>query len=306
MDRVAEAAGVAKGTLYLYFPSKDALYLGVSERRARQRLSRLPEPVADPKLPVVERLRRSIGVMVEFYDQRRDFLQFYATEEPRLSDARNRIIEGSRERGFNFFASLIEEGIRIRVFSRASIRASRLSRSRARFARCCCITAPSRPVAELEPRARQHDASIARRGSVAALPAGASAMIRTLVRRVIRLAILAGIVAGFYFFGRSYLWPPEDRSTIKVVGMIEAPEVNITSRIGGRIKQLDLLEGDHVTKGQVVALDRGYRSQKSARASRRRTLLIRRPTWRRRGATSRAMKHSRRRTCLRPRLAMTR
>ena len=79
-------------------------------------------------------------------------------------------------------------------------------------------------------------------------------MIRTLVRRLIRLGILAGIVAGFYFFGRVYLWPPEDRSTIKVVGMIEAPEVNITSRIAGRIKQLDLLEGNHVTKGQVVAM----------------------------------------------------
>jgi HlyD family secretion protein len=79
-------------------------------------------------------------------------------------------------------------------------------------------------------------------------------MIRTLVRRVIRLAILAGVVLGIYFFGRAYLWPPEDHSTIKVVGMIEAPEVNITSRIAGRIKQLDLLEGDHVKKGQVVAL----------------------------------------------------
>ena len=79
-------------------------------------------------------------------------------------------------------------------------------------------------------------------------------MIRTLVRRVIRLAIFAGIIAGFYFFGRNYLWPPEDRSTIKVVGMIEAPEVNITSRIAGRIKQLDLIEGDHVKKGQTVAL----------------------------------------------------
>src|SRR5271168_4373335 len=79
-------------------------------------------------------------------------------------------------------------------------------------------------------------------------------MIRTLVRRVIRLAILAGVAAGFYFFGRVYLWPPEDRSSIKVVGMIEAPEVNITSRIAGRIRQLDLIEGDHVTKGQVVAL----------------------------------------------------
>ena len=79
-------------------------------------------------------------------------------------------------------------------------------------------------------------------------------MIRTFLRRFIRLAILAGIVLGFYFFGRAYLWPPEDRSTIKVVGMIESPEVNITSRIAGRIKQLDLLEGAHVTKGQAVAL----------------------------------------------------
>ena len=78
-------------------------------------------------------------------------------------------------------------------------------------------------------------------------------MIRTLVSRALRLAILAGVLFGVYFFGRAYLWPPEDRSTIKVVGMIEAPEVNITSRIAGRIKQLDLLEGDHVKKGQVVA-----------------------------------------------------
>jgi RND family efflux transporter MFP subunit len=77
-------------------------------------------------------------------------------------------------------------------------------------------------------------------------------VIRTLVRRLVRVAILAGVIVGFYFFGRAYLWPPQDRSTIKVVGMIEAPEVNITSRIAGRIKQLDLIEGDHVTKGQVV------------------------------------------------------
>ena len=54
--------------------------------------------------------------------------------------------------------------------------------------------------------------------------------------------------------GRAYLWPPRDRSTIRSITAIEAPEVNITSRIGGRIKQLDLIEGDHVRKGQVVAL----------------------------------------------------
>ena len=79
-------------------------------------------------------------------------------------------------------------------------------------------------------------------------------MIRTIVRRAIQLTILAGVALGFYFFGRAYLWPPEDRSAVETVGMIEAPEVNITSRIAGRIKQLDLLEGDRVKKGQVVCL----------------------------------------------------
>jgi RND family efflux transporter MFP subunit len=77
-------------------------------------------------------------------------------------------------------------------------------------------------------------------------------MIRTLIRRVIQLAIFGGIIAGIYVFGRLYLWPPEDRSKIQVVGMIEAPEVNITSRIAGRIKELNLIEGDRVHKGDVV------------------------------------------------------
>ena len=116
MDRVADAAGVAKGTLYLYFPSKDALYLGVLSD-GLDTAYRTYQSSADPRLPVAERLRRSIEVMVEFYDQRRDFLQFFATVEPRLAEERNRIIEASRERGFNFCASLIEEGIRTGVFT---------------------------------------------------------------------------------------------------------------------------------------------------------------------------------------------
>ena len=117
MDRVADAAGVAKGTLYLYFPSKDALYLGILSDGLNTAY-RTFQSTADPRLPVAERLRRSIEVMVEFFDQRRDFLQFFATAEPRLAEERNRIIEASRERGFNFFASQIEEGIRTGAFRR--------------------------------------------------------------------------------------------------------------------------------------------------------------------------------------------
>jgi HlyD family secretion protein len=79
-------------------------------------------------------------------------------------------------------------------------------------------------------------------------------MIRTIVRRAIQLIILTGVALGFWLFGRAYLWTPEDHSAVQAVGMIEAPEVNITSRIAGRIKQLDLIEGDRVKKGQVVCL----------------------------------------------------
>src|SRR5208283_5703190 len=68
MDRVAQTAGVAKGTLYLYFQSKDALYLGVLSD-GLDTAYRTYQSSTDPRLPVVERLRRSIELMVEFYDQ---------------------------------------------------------------------------------------------------------------------------------------------------------------------------------------------------------------------------------------------
>ena len=66
------------------------------------------------------------------------------------------------------------------------------------------------------------------------------------------LLIVAALAIGFYRFGNIYLWPPPDTSVIRAVGMIEAPEVNITSRIAGRITDLTLLEGDPVKRGQII------------------------------------------------------
>ena len=75
---------------------------------------------------------------------------------------------------------------------------------------------------------------------------------KTIIRRVLKLAIVALVLGGAYYMGSKYLWPAPDTSTIRTVGIIEAPEVNITSRIPGRIVQLDVLEGDTVERGQVV------------------------------------------------------
>src|SRR5271154_7301715 len=55
MDRVAEAAGVAKGTLYLYFPSKEALYLGILSD-GLEPVSKRSQATNDPRRDVGDRL----------------------------------------------------------------------------------------------------------------------------------------------------------------------------------------------------------------------------------------------------------
>jgi HlyD family secretion protein len=72
------------------------------------------------------------------------------------------------------------------------------------------------------------------------------------VRRLIGLVIILVVLAIFYFLGNKYIWPRPTDIAIKTVGIIEAPEVNITSRIAGRITELNLLEGDRVQRGEVV------------------------------------------------------
>jgi RND family efflux transporter MFP subunit len=75
---------------------------------------------------------------------------------------------------------------------------------------------------------------------------------RTLLRRGMFVAAIAAVVAGLYYFGGKYLWPAPNLAIIQAVGIIEAPEVNISSRIGGRIASLKLVEGDLIEQGQVV------------------------------------------------------
>jgi AcrR family transcriptional regulator len=115
MDSVAAAAGVAKGTLYLYFESKEDLYLGILSD-GLETIARNYQASVNPAASVPDRLRRAIEVTLEFYDQRRDLLRLMASEEPRMAEARNRLIDDWRERGVRFFTSLIEEGARAGVF----------------------------------------------------------------------------------------------------------------------------------------------------------------------------------------------
>ena len=54
---------------------------------------------------------------------------------------------------------------------------------------------------------------------------------KRLIQRILSLGVIAAIAAGAFFLARTYLFADPDRSRIEVVGMLEAPEVNVTSRI---------------------------------------------------------------------------
>jgi AcrR family transcriptional regulator len=77
MDEIAEAAGLAKGTLYLYFSSKRDIYLKAFE----QGLSRMME-LTTAKMQAAEGIQAKIEAFVDtrvrYAEENRDFYKIYA------------------------------------------------------------------------------------------------------------------------------------------------------------------------------------------------------------------------------------
>jgi len=76
VDDIARAAGVAKGTVYLYYPSKDAIYRAA----VREGLEALAEELrrrveAAPTLR--EKVRAFVETKVAWFDRERDFFKIY-------------------------------------------------------------------------------------------------------------------------------------------------------------------------------------------------------------------------------------
>ena len=74
MERVAEEAGVAKGTLYVYFKDKESLLQSVKDASLgdmRKELSAILDGVLPPEQKLEKFLRRQLG----YFDEHRDFLR---------------------------------------------------------------------------------------------------------------------------------------------------------------------------------------------------------------------------------------
>ncbi|MEV0334961.1 TetR/AcrR family transcriptional regulator [Nocardia sp. NPDC050717] len=83
VEDVAAAAGIAKGSVYLYFPSRDALLAGVFDSFARRSALALDELGDGPALERLERLvRGALTMLAEHPDHARVLLDVWAAKPP--------------------------------------------------------------------------------------------------------------------------------------------------------------------------------------------------------------------------------
>src|SRR2546423_8863238 len=83
IDDIAAEAGVAKGTVYLYFKSKQDIYLGALRDGIEMLIHEMRTEAADATTAEV-RLRKLIGTKIAFFDKHRDFFHIFQSELGRV------------------------------------------------------------------------------------------------------------------------------------------------------------------------------------------------------------------------------
>jgi AcrR family transcriptional regulator len=85
MQEIADRCGVAKGTVYLYFPGKDELFLA-TVRRVIDRLGDAIRPVFTEEVMVTEKARRLIEAFIRFFDENPEFVEVLVLERAEFRD----------------------------------------------------------------------------------------------------------------------------------------------------------------------------------------------------------------------------
>lgn len=79
MEDVAREAQYATGTIYRYFPSKEALYNQIMLRKGQAYFQRLQERLAEAKSPF-EKINSFIQTKIDFFFENKAFMNMYITQ----------------------------------------------------------------------------------------------------------------------------------------------------------------------------------------------------------------------------------
>ena len=127
VDRVAEEAQIAKGTIYLYFRNKDELLQAAVEQGIENFTSQLRTEVAEVTNPL-EKLRRLVEASLELSDARRDFFKTLLLERNFLAASPNHPEAAHMLDLYlahiRFIAGVIQEGVRAGAFRPHNVEAA--------------------------------------------------------------------------------------------------------------------------------------------------------------------------------------
>ncbi|HXG00949.1 MAG TPA: TetR/AcrR family transcriptional regulator, partial [Bacteroidota bacterium] len=120
MDEIAEVAELSKGTLYLYYKSKEDLYLAVA-MRGSEIMYQMFEKAAPPEKSVLERIMGIGDAYFEFFKQYRDYFRMYEYfESPQfhkqVSEEMLRCCANNDQKIWNLVVGIIQDGINQGIF----------------------------------------------------------------------------------------------------------------------------------------------------------------------------------------------
>jgi len=109
VEEIADKVGVAKGTIYLYFPSKEKLYLEILEDSYEAIESILEKEIAKSD-PAPIKLKKVLTLIFEFYIRNIDILRILSRDETHLIREHYEFTEHWRLRRIKLYERILEEG----------------------------------------------------------------------------------------------------------------------------------------------------------------------------------------------------
>ncbi|HET6370871.1 MAG TPA: TetR/AcrR family transcriptional regulator, partial [Nitrospiria bacterium] len=121
VDDIADAAGVAKGTVYLYYRSKREIYWAALERGVLDLFEETRKNVESARTPEAK-LHAFVATKIAYFDRHRDFFKIYFSEFGSALTQPAHIykhFEGLYLRYAGLLTSILQEGIKRKVIRNA-------------------------------------------------------------------------------------------------------------------------------------------------------------------------------------------
>jgi AcrR family transcriptional regulator len=124
MDDVAREAGISKGALYLYFPSKEKMFMALIEKGLNDRAT-LVQGILEQNIGCLEKLRAYIDHNFEYFEQNRDLwtMVMMLERDVLCTDIQKSIHEQAMKemrRILSYLISIMKQGVKEKVLKNKS------------------------------------------------------------------------------------------------------------------------------------------------------------------------------------------